>query len=326
MLLVLAALNPAAAATVAVLDFESWGASQADAETATEGLRSAILTAGFLDALPGSDIADGVSAETEGDLRAARDHAAEARRLYLSGDYPGAISAATQAVSEHANALSQVGRREEVADAWYTLGAACAKSQLTSNAADAFMHVAKLDPRYLEERATNVPSAVRPLLAAAEAAAGRPQLTHAEILQVRDALKVDWVVTGSIDDGGALEVQLWGAGGEDVKLYADFHGYSVGLPAPSIDDAYNSLATDIVRKAVIAPASVSARDDEPTDERTTQPTPRPAKKAGLSHEWWFWTGAVAVVGGGVAVGYAVWEPAPVQVPGPDTWSVTISGL
>lgn len=315
-------LSSANAATIAVLDFQSWGASQADTESTTEGIRAALLTEGRLVALPGSDIAAGVSAATETELRAGREHASEARRLYLAGDFPGAISAATEAVSEHAAALSQVGRRAEVADAWFTLGAACAKSGLGSNAADAFAHVARLYPGYLEERATNVPTAVRTLLATAEAEAGHPQLERAEVGEVFEALDVDWVVTGSLDEVGGIEVQVWGPDEDDVKLTAALHDYILGSSEHS--DTWRAIAIEIGKRAIVSDPRASGADRAQTDDEPTAEARR--GDSALTNRWWFWTGAAAVIGGGVLVGYAIWEPAPVTVAGPDTWSVRISGL
>ena len=167
-------VGAAGAATVAVVDFEAWGVTHDDADLATEGVRSALLAAGKLDSLAGSDISDGVSAAAEGELRSARSHAAEARRLYLSGDYGGAVSAASLAVEEHLAAHSNVGRRAELADAWYILGVANLQRQQRLDASEAFLHVGALYPHYLEERATNVPPDARPLLAAAQRGWRRP--------------------------------------------------------------------------------------------------------------------------------------------------------
>ena len=316
--------HSASAATVAVLDFQSWGASEADAQSATEALRGALLTAGRLDSLPGSDIAAGVSASNEPALRAARDHAAEARRLYLSGDFPGAISAATEAVSEHADALSQIGRRPEVADAWYTLGVACARSGLAANASDAFMHVARLYPRYLEERATNVPAGARTMLADAEAAVDQPQLSRVEIGEARAALHVDWIVTGSLDADGALEVQLWGPDPDDAAMELDLRGFHVTLPPPDVDETWSTLASRLATKALALANPAAPVVHAPPATEAADPEDEPAAADDrLTRHWWFWAGAGAAVGAGALIGYAVWEPPPVDVAGPDTWSVRV---
>ncbi|MSP54979.1 MAG: hypothetical protein EXR69_05150 [Myxococcales bacterium] len=334
-------LSAANAATVAVLDFHSWGASQAETESTTEGVRAALLTEGRLVALPGSDIAAGVSATTETELRAARGHASEARRLYLAGDLQGAISAATAAVSEHTAALSQVGRRPELADAWFTLGAACSKSGLSSTAADAFEHVAQLYPRYLKERAANVSPPARALIAAAEAATGQSQVDRTDVAEVLHALDVDWVVTGSLDEGGGIEVQVWGPGGgqggkggeggdgdQDVKLIAALHDYNLGSSDPT--DTWRAIAAEIGKRTAAsgpARADPGGTPDRAVVRSHDEPTAAARRSVDLpARRWWFWTGAAAVVGGGVLVGYALWEPAPAIVAGPDTWSVRIDGL
>ena len=45
----------------------------------------------------------------------------------------------------------------------------------------------------------------------------------------------------------------------------------------------------------------------------------------LTSKWWFWTALVGGAGGvGSLVGYAVYQPPPVQVEGPPVWSVDVS--
>lgn len=315
-----ALVGVAHAASVAVVDFEAWGVTHDDADLATEGVRSALLAAGKLDSLAGSDISDGVSAAAEGELRSARSHAAEARRLYLSGDYDGAVTAASLAVEEHTAAHSNVGRRAELADAWYILGVANLQRQQRLDASEAFLHVGALYPHYLEERATNVPVAARPLLAAAQREAERKELLPSEVAEVRDLLHVDWVVTGAVTEDGEIVARLWGpesTGG--VRPYADLKGYFLPVPVPEVNDVYARLATEIGKRAV---APVSAGEaEEPREEAGTAGRRQP-----LVRQWWFWAGTGAVVGGGALVGYALWEPAPVEVPGDPTWSVTVSGV
>lgn len=310
------------AATVAVVDFQAWGVGHDDAEFATEGVRSALLNAGVLDSLPGSDISDGVSASTESELRAARAHAAEARRLYLSGDFEGAVTAASQAVEEHATALSDVGRRPELADAWYTLGVANVKLQRNIEASEAFLHVGALYPGYLEERASNPPAAAKPLLAAAQREAGRSQLRADEIAQVRSLLHVDWIVTGAVTEEGELVVQIWGPASSDgVRVYADLKGYFLPVPVPEQSDVFVTVAADIGRRAVLPDVVVAASEEERVEASPSGP-----RRHAVTSQWWFWAGAGAVAGGGALVGYAFWEPAPVQVPGDDTWSVKVTGF
>lgn len=310
----------ASAASVAVVDFEAWGVTHDDADLATEGVRSALLAAGKLDSLAGSDISDGVSAEAEGELRSARSHAAEARRLYLSGDYDGAVASASQAVDEHLAAHSNVGRRAELADAWYILGVANLQRQQRLDASEAFLHVGALYPHYLEERATNVPAAARPLLAAAQRESERKELLPSEVAEVRELLHVDWVVTGAVTEEGEIVARLWGADAPGlVRPYAELKGYFLPVPVPEVSEVYARLAAEIGKRAV-APTSASAAE-EPMDEGDGEPRRQP-----LLRQWWFWAGTGAVVGGGALVGYALWEPAPVEVPGDPTWSVSVDGL
>ena len=290
-------LTLARAESIAVVDFYAWDVSSDDATRATDGVRTALLEAGDLDPLPGSDIADGVSAAAESELRAARGHAAEARRAYLQKDDATAISTASAAIAEHDVALSHVGRRAEFADAWFLLGLACTRIGLTDDAQDAFAHVAALYPRYLEERAVDTPAAARTLLEAAQADAAHTRLSRQEVDQVRDALDVDWVVTGSLDAEGNLLAQVWGADADDVRLYAEVRS-SVGAgPAPDMSPAYASIAAEIVRRAVVKVAAQV--EPEPEEEQREKQVVRSDT---LTKQWWFWTAAAAVVGGGGSLG------------------------
>ena len=324
MLFLLAYLNSAMAASVAVVDFQSVGVSYEDGVYATEGVRTAFLMAGDLELLSGSDVAAGVSASVEADLRAAREHAGDARRLYLVEDYDGAVLAANQAVQEHRAAFSQIGRRPELADAWYILGLACVKTGLTTDAAAAFSEVVALYPDYLESRANNVPGTARAMLEeAAQRSTGGSRVTEEQVAQVRSALHVDWVVTGSIDAGGELVARLWGPADEGaVRIYSEVSGNFVPVPVPETSEVYETVAAAVARAAVVkvtpqeAPPERSAvASDEAASEETA-----------VTQKWWFWTGAAALVGGGALVGYALWEPAPYVIPGPDTWSVRVDGL
>ena len=340
MLLVLASLNSALAASVAVVDFQALGVAYGDGVYAAEGVRTAILMAGDLELLSGSDVAAGVSASVESDLRSAREHAGEARRLYLLGDYDGSVAVAGEAVREHRAAFSQIGRRPELADAWYILGVASVKSGLMTDAAAAFSEVIALYPDYLTARASNVPGTARVMLeAAAQEAPGVDALTGEQITQVRAALRVDWVVTGSVDPGGEIVARLWGAGSDGpgasgpVRLYAEVQGNYVPVPVPEVSDVYATIASAIARAAMVPIQSVAdpvadaaagtgqdfalapvSADDEPMRERD------------LTQKWWFWTSAAGLIGGGALVGYALWEPPAYVIPGPDTWSVRIDGL
>jgi len=323
-LLFLAYLKSAMAASVAVVDFQSFGVSYDDSIYATEGVRTAILMSGDLELLSGSDVAAGVSASVEADLRAAREHAADARRLYLVEDYDGAVQAANVAVQEHRAAFSQIGRRPELADAWYTLGLACIKTGLTTDAAAAFAEVIALYPDYLSSRASNVPGSARAMMEeAAQSSPGPSRISAEQVAQVRSALNVDWVVTGSVDAGGELVARLWGPDDADAaRIYTEVSGNFVPVPVPETSEVYDTIAASIARAAVVK-AVVPAAEPEPAPVAVVEAAPR---QTGLTQKWWFWTGAAALAGGGALVGYALWEPAPYVIPGPDTWSVRIDGL
>lgn len=326
-MLLLALLGRAHAASVAVVDFQPDGVEYADAVTVSEGVRSALLQAGTLDLLWGDDVADGVAASAESELRAARAHVDEARRLYAMGDWEAAATAAGAAVVEHESAHARVGRRGELADAYYLLGAASMELQNAAAVDGAFARLAELYPGYVAERAPQASAAVRARVADAEDVAVVDRLPRADVAFVRDALRADWVVTGSVDASGEVVARVWGAASEpgDARLVAEVHGEFVPIPAPERSDAYARVARKVVDTVAAAPtARVEPFVREPVEdapaERERAAAPEGRRRA------WVWAGAAALLGAGGLVTWAVWEPAAVPVPGADTWSVQVEGL
>ncbi|MFN7144515.1 MAG: hypothetical protein ACK4YP_12125, partial [Myxococcota bacterium] len=197
----------ASAATVAVVDFDGYGVSFSDAQTATQGVRDAFLEAGVLDPLSGSDIADGVSKGQDDALRRARDLVSEGRRLYTTGDAAAAVGPLEDAIGLHEGALSDVGRRPELADAVFLHGLALLKTGDATDAKLRFAEAAALVPHYAKERGTRMSSEAAGLLAAAEDALAKgPRKARPadEVGRIAEALDVDYVVTGWVSADGAL--------------------------------------------------------------------------------------------------------------------------
>lgn len=307
---------------MAVVDFQPVGVEYADAITATEGVRAALMQSGALDVVSGGDVADGVSAAEESDLRAARAHVDEARRLIAMGAWSDAAEAARAAIVEHRAAYAQIGRREELADATYLLGVASLELGADDAADAAFGALAALYPGYADARAPQASPVARARMRAADAEAVPTRIPRAEVAYVRDAVHADWVVTGTVERTGEVVARIWGPAAEagDARLVAEVHGNFVPVPAPERSDAYERVARGI-EAAAVARGPVTPRPVEPAaPESEPAVAPEGRKRA------WMWAGAAAVLGAGGLVAWAIWEPAPLPVQGGDTWSIKIDGL
>ncbi len=353
----------ASAATVAVLDFDGYGVSFSDAQTAAQGVRDAFLESGKLDPLSGSDIADGVSKGQDAALSRARDLVSEGRRLYASGDSAAALDPLAEAIELHEGADSSVGRRPELADATFLYGLCLLKAGRSADARVRFGEAAFLVPQYAKERGTRMSSEAAGLLAAAEdtlARGARKTRPAAGIGRIAEALSVDYVVTGWVGADGALSARLF-AGDQlvsEAKVMLDER------PPLPVDAGYGTLVALLTEAGLTAPVSepepevlpeeeaeqLDAEDTPDFDEGPSPAGPRAAAAApraaaaGTSsakvkikdsgamkirrpivEQWWFWTSAVAVAGGGTfGLVYALTPPPTEYVEEPDGWSVSVT--
>jgi len=361
MMLLLAGI--ASAATVAVLDFESYGLSFSDAQTVTQGVRDAFLEGGTLDPLSGSDIADGVSKGADDTLRQARELVSEGRRLYTAGDPSAALAPLAEAIRLHDTAFSDVGRRPELADATFLRGLCLLKAGQASAAKTAFAAAAALVPGYAKERGTRMSADAASLLAAAEdtvAKGTRATRDPGEVARIGEILAVDYVVTGWVSGGGEVSARMYASG----ELVSEVRVVLEETPPLPVDGAYTALARDLGVGSAGPPVAIAAAeepDPEPlSDEEDPGPPPdfdeedapaakarstgtakvttsRPAKakikdsgtmryaEGPLVQRWYFWAGAVAVAGGGAFGIWAAVQPAPVEyVEEPDRWGVSVT--
>lgn len=357
----------ASAATVAVLDFDGYGLSFSDAQTAAQGVRDAFLEEGALDPLSGSDIADGVSKGQDDALRSARELVSEGRRLYTAGDAAGALSPLIEAIRLHDTAFSDVGRRSELADATFLLGLCLLKTGQAGEARVRFTEAAALVPAYAKERGTRMPSDAAALLAAAEDALAkgtRKARPADEVGRIGEALGVDYVVTGWVAADGAVSARMYAGG----QLVSEVKANLEETPPLPIDGAYNDVVRRLAEAGAAAPVVVAPPPEpEPEPDPELDPGPPPefdegedaaaparpgrtprttaprttvtrearprAKEAGgmryaegpITQRWWFWTGAVAVAGGGAfGIWYALLDPPVEYVEEPDGWTVTVT--
>ncbi|MES2643060.1 MAG: hypothetical protein V4850_26495 [Myxococcota bacterium] len=356
----------ASAATVAVLDFDGYGLSFSDAQTAAQGVRDAFLEEGALDPLSGSDIADGVSKGQDDALRTARELVSEGRRLYTAGDAAGALSPLLEAIRLHNSAYSDVGRRSELADATFLLGLCLLKTGQAGEARTRFAEAAGLVPAYAKERGTRMSSDAAALLASAEdsfAKGPRGTRPDDEVGRIAEQLGVDYVVTGWVAADGAVSARMYAGD----RLVSEVKANLEESPPLPVDAAYNEIARSLAADGTAAPAVVVAPlpEPEPDPELDLGPPPefdeeedtvaaRPARtprtsaprttvtraskpsgksEAGgmryaegpITQRWWFWTGAVAVAGGGAfGIWYALLDPPVEYVEEPDGWTVTVT--
>ena len=334
----------ASAATVAVLDFDGYGVSFTDAQTVTQGVRDAFLGGGALDPLSGSDIADGVSRGQDADLRRARELVAEARRQYAAGKSSDALGPVEEAIELHRTALSDVGRRPELADA-IVLDALCLlKAGRKDEARARFGDAVALVPHYVEERGTRMPTDAAALLTAAEDAQARgakKARTAEQIGHIAEALQVDFVVTGWLNGAGNVTARLYDHEGMLVEASVELND----RPPLPIDAAYNDLAGRLAAGSHGSPAEPEEPEVEepdpklpPPDFEEGDPPPsdgkvRPTKirTTGTMHydrpvyeRWWFWTGIVGVAGGGAfGIWYALSEPPVEYQEEPNSWALTV---
>lgn len=322
------------AASVAVLDFDAQGQGFSTAQRAAEALRAALLEEHLLEPLSARDIADGVSAGRDTPLRLGRQKMAEARRLRASGDVVGCAARAGEAGDLLAEAWSDVGRRTELADAWFLQGACLSETGNEVDAAFAFAEVTRQHPGYLGERAEDLAPGMVEALARAQAAAdaaGPRRRPPERLATIGAALGVDYVVTGNLDRRGRLTVALY----EDGTLRGEAAS-SVKLPPSAADPAFVALAHQLVDAAgldldeaadvpALDPAEVlRAEPEEDAPEPGAPSEQAVADRGPVERRWWIWTTLALVAGGGAtAVALLTADPPPDPVQGPPTWSVHI---
>lgn len=265
---------PVHAATVAVLGFDGYGASFDDTETVTQGLRDALTQDGHLLPLSGTDISDGLTGTNTGDLQSARVRVSEARKLYQARRAEDALPALDEAIDLHYQALSDVGRRPELADAWYLKALCLIALGRDDEAYDAFVETTYLYPKYIKDRATSMPQAAISPAARAQAAVetGRRRIRSADsIRDIGGALNADYVIVGYIDDQRDLMARIY----QDGQLVDEQHAELSELPAPPVDDAYGLIVTRLVAATRPAPtiaASRTSKTSVPTTTGRTRPT------------------------------------------------------
>ena len=318
------------AASVAVLDFDAQGQSFPAAQRATEAVRGAMLDARLLEPLSARDITAGASAGKDAELRLGTQKVAEARRLAAAGDARGCADRAGEAGDLLLEAAGDVGRRTEVADAYYLQGTCLVAAGAVPDAYFAFAEVTRQYPGYLTERADALDSVIIENLALAQAAAdgaGPRRRPPERLAALQRTLGVDYLVTGNLDRKGRLSLTL----SQDGRVLGEAQGV-IRLPASATDPALLATTHRLVDVAGVGPAAIAASvptlDPEEIlalEEETPEPAEEVADDAGpVGSRWWVWTTAALVAGGGAtAVILLTGEPPPPPSESPPTWSIHV---
>lgn len=303
-------LVPAAwATTVAVIDLVGVDVPSADLGVAAEGVRSALLAEGDLDPISGADIADGVSHGLDDTLQTARSSLDEARRLYADGDALTARDRLFEARKRFVKARSDVGRRAELADAWFVDGLCALDLGDAVRAREDFAEALRLVPDYDTTRISKLPTAALPLLSAARDQVRNkpPSLpTGDSVATIASLLDADYVATGRLSADGTVSIQVYTADGTRIGRV---EAHAADVPVDAGDPAWRVLAQGIANRVKLAtPTTTTAAPPPPVDEEEEAlPEERP-----LVQRWWFWAGVVAILGGGAAGLAVALQPAPVE--------------
>ncbi len=316
------------AASVAVLDFDAQGQSFSTAQRAAEALRNTFIEERLLEPLSARDVADGVSAGKDNELRLGRQKVAEARRLQAAGDAGGCAERAGEAGDLLLEAASDVGRRVEVADVYYLQGTCYLAAGMGSEAYFAFTEVTRQYPGYLTERAGDPTPASIESLALAQAAtdgAGPRKRPPERLAALQTALGTDYVVTGNLDRRAKLTLALY----QDGRLVGEAQG-AIRLPASATDPVLTAMAHRLVDGVVASAAAEEMPTLDPEELLAEEAPPPPPvddsrdDRGSVARRWWVWTTAALVAGGGAtAVVLLTGEPPPDPTPAAPTWSVRV---
>lgn len=313
-------LPSAWATTVAVIDLVGVDVPSADLGVATEGVRAALLAEGEVDPISGADIADGVSHGLDDTLRSARDALDEARRLYADGDALTARDRLFDARKRFLKARSDVGRRAELADAWFVDGLCALDLGDAVRAREDFAEALRLVPDYDTTRISKLPSAALPLLSAArDQVRSKPPAPASgeQVATLAELLGADYVATGRLLADGTVTLQVYDAGGTRIGRV---EAHAADVPVDSADPAWRVLAEGVatrVKLATPARAAAPVPDIEEEEEPTAEARP-------VVQRWWFWAGVVAVLGGGAAgVAVALQPPAAQEASSAAAYDVTV---
>lgn len=331
----LALMAPALALDVAVLPFDGYGPIPYDeVQLGSQGFRDAFLEDGTHFPLSEYDIANRVASGHEDDIAEARRQVARARTSLDKGQPAAALSSLSTAMQLHDRSGSAWVRRPELADIHFFMGQALLASGRRTEAVASFTEALYLYPAYPEARAPVLDSQAESAFAEAaqlleEAPKRQPSLS--ELASLGQVLGAELVVVGDVDLSGSVSATLV----QDGRVIGEVTRSMMVVPPYPGEPIYVEMVRELLGEQVSAPVAVI--EDEPddpyydldafTDEPVREPRVREpvfgrqdddsvgtisgAKKRAprandkkLTQQWWFWTAAVAVVGGGT--GTLVW--------------------
>ena len=259
---------PALGAELAVLDLDGYGLPYDDVLLVTQGLRDAVLEEGSFYPLDEFEIADRLSEGHQSELEEAREEVAEGRRALELGSAGYALMQLSDALRLHETVGSPIGRRPELADAYYFTGVALLRSGRSREAAEHFLETERLFSSYLDTRAPAPSASIRSAYERAVAAladADRSFPPTAELQAIADRLRVDALIVGWIDDEAAIQARLIQAG----KVAGEVRTTSIsGVPYPGdpvFAEIITELYSDIDVSAPLPASSSPSAESAPTE-------------------------------------------------------------
>jgi hypothetical protein len=313
----------AADEVIAILDFDGYGVTWTDTQSAADGLRAALLSSGKLQPLTGAEISRRMLGEGQAELNQARRLVAEARQRVAADEQEEALSLFAEALAIHDALGSGVCRRPEVADIFGWSAIAMAKMGWDDEALAYMVEALALYPRWHEDRTSELTPALRGAFEAATGVLdGAPRRVEpATGLDATIAtLGTPRLVLGRLERDGSVVLQVF----EGTVHRGALAAQAASLPLTQSDPVFRDLARRLERTFPVAPMVVDAA---PGVAQPTAPTPVPTEPEILARtRWWLWPVVLGTTaGGGALIGATLVSPPPTYEVIPPSWVVTVDG-
>jgi tetratricopeptide (TPR) repeat protein len=203
--------EPAAAADLAVLDFDGYVLEYPDVQMISQGLRDAALEEGSFTPLDEFEISDRLAAGREQALADAREAMAAGRKALSLGQTGTALQHFKDSLAAHEAANSAFGKRAEMADAHYFTGVAMVQVGRGYEANAHFERAERLFSGYLTARAPSPSPQIQSLYKSATSGVAsdeREVPLTSTIQALGEGIRVDAVVVGWADETGTIYGRL----------------------------------------------------------------------------------------------------------------------
>lgn len=253
------------------------GTRYADLERTVRGIVAAVQSEGGVVPLYDLELAARLGETSEERLKTARASLAEGRRMLNEGDADIALAFLEEAVQAHKDSGSDVVRRPELADAYYTLARARLATYDNDGARSDVRRAIQLIPDYMDTRADAVNPEILALAAdAAATLADRPprKLSPDGADALSTQLGVECIAHGSVAANGALSLTV--QHGREVRFVVERPGPF--LP-PSVGDKwYTGIAQQMVAACLGEPVPLWEPPRVATIVPPPEQTPPPVAK------------------------------------------------